>query len=104
MLEVHQFPCLQDNYGFLLHDRVSGETAAIDTPDADAILAAAQAKNWRVTQIWNTHWHRDHAGGNNAIKAATGALISGPAEVEKLGAAPDLLQTNEPTPAQRLTT
>ena len=23
MLEVHQFPCLSDNYGFLLHDPAS---------------------------------------------------------------------------------
>ena len=38
MLEIHQFPCLTDNYGFLIHDPVSGETACIDTPDADAYL------------------------------------------------------------------
>ena len=32
----------------------------------------------------NTHWHRDHAGGNEEIKAATGARIVGPAEVRKI--------------------
>ena len=69
MLEVHQFPCLSDNYGFLLHDPDSGETTCIDTPDADAYLREADAKGWRITQIWNTHWHPDHAGGNAAIKA-----------------------------------
>ena len=89
MLEVHQFACLSDNYGYLLHDRVSGETACIDTPDAAAYLREAAARGWTITQIWNTHWHPDHAGGNVAIKAATGCLIVGPAEVEKLGAAPD---------------
>ena len=89
MLEVHQFACLSDNYGYLLHDPASGETACIDTPDADAYLREAAAKGWRVTQIWNTHWHPDHAGGNAAIKAQTGCLIVGPAEVEKLGSAPD---------------
>lgn len=75
MLEVHQFPCLSDNYGFLLHDPASGETAAIDTPDADAYLREAAAKGWQITQIWNTHWHADHAGGNEAIKAATGCTV-----------------------------
>jgi hydroxyacylglutathione hydrolase len=70
MLQVHQFPCLSDNYGFLLHDPASGETACIDTPDAAAYLREAEAKGWRITQIWNTHWHPDHAGGNQAIKAA----------------------------------
>lgn len=78
MLQVHQFPCLNDNYGFLLHDPDSGETACIDTPDAEAYLREAEAKGWRITQIWNTHWHPDHAGGNEAIKAATGCTITAP--------------------------
>ena len=69
-LEVHQFACLSDNYGYLLHDPVSGETACIDTPDAEAYLREAAGKGWTITQIWNTHWHPDHAGGNEAIKAA----------------------------------
>lgn len=79
MLEVHQFPCLSDNYGFLLHDAASGETACIDTPDADEYLRQAQGKGWCITHIWNTHWHPDHAGGNAAIKAATGCTIVAPA-------------------------
>jgi hydroxyacylglutathione hydrolase len=89
MLEVHQFACLSDNYGFLLHDPASGETVCIDTPDGEAYLREAEAKGWRITAIWNTHWHPDHAGGNAAIVAATGCTVIGPAEVEKLGAAPD---------------
>ncbi len=84
MLHVHQFPCLSDNYGFLLHDPASGETAAIDTPDGAEYLRQAEAKGWQITQIWNTHWHPDHAGGNGAIVAATGATVTAPAEVEKL--------------------
>src|SRR5690606_13079233 len=77
-IEVHQFPCLSDNYGFLLHDPASGETACIDTPDAEAYLREAEKRMWRITQIWNTHWHPDHAGGNAAIKAATGCTITAP--------------------------
>ncbi|HEX7710570.1 MAG TPA: hydroxyacylglutathione hydrolase [Sphingomonadaceae bacterium] len=78
MLQVHQFPCLSDNYGFLLHDPASGETACIDTPDADEYLRQAEAKGWRISQIWNTHWHPDHTGGNEAIKAATGCIVTAP--------------------------
>lgn len=78
-LQIHQFPCLSDNYGFLVHDPASGETACIDTPDADACLREAAAQGWNITQIWNTHWHPDHAGGNAAIKAATGCTITAPA-------------------------
>ena len=67
MLSVHQFPCLSDNYGYLLHNSVTGETAAIDTPDAKEYLKQAEAKGWTITHIWNTHWHPDHAGGNVEI-------------------------------------
>ena len=77
-LTIHQFPCLSDNYGFLLHDSASGETVCIDTPDAQVYLREAEAKGWTITQIWNTHWHPDHAGGNEAIKTATGCSITAP--------------------------
>jgi hydroxyacylglutathione hydrolase len=77
-LQIHQFACLDDNYGYLVHDPASGETACIDTPDAEAYLREAAAKGWTITQIWNTHWHPDHAGGNEAIKAATGCTITAP--------------------------
>jgi hydroxyacylglutathione hydrolase len=88
-LVVHQFPCLKDNYGFLLHDPASGETACIDTPEASKILAEADAKGWKITQIWNTHWHQDHAGGNAEIVAAHGSKVVGPKEVERAAKAPD---------------
>lgn len=81
MIHVHQFPCLSDNYGYLVHDTESHETVAIDTPDAKEYLLQAELKGWRITQIWNTHWHPDHAGGNAAIQEATGCTILGPAEV-----------------------
>ena len=85
MLQVHQFACLDDNYGYLLHDSASGETACIDTPDAEAYLREAAGQGWTITQIWNTHWHPDHAGGNEAIKAATGCTITAPAaEADKI--------------------
>ncbi len=89
MLQIHQFPCLSDNYGFLVHEPESGATATVDTPDAEEILRQARAKGWRITDVWNTHWHPDHAGGNAAIKRETGASVTGPAEVERIGQAPD---------------
>lgn len=77
--EIVQFPCLQDNYGFLVRDHASGEVIAVDTPDADAILAALDERGWPLTYILNTHWHEDHVGGNLALKAATGARVIAPA-------------------------
>jgi hydroxyacylglutathione hydrolase len=83
-LTVRQFPCLTDNYGFLARDEGTGATACIDTPDADAILAALAEAGWGLDLILNTHWHPDHAGGNARVQAATGARIVGPAEVTRI--------------------
>jgi hydroxyacylglutathione hydrolase len=77
-LEIHMFPCLADNYGYLLHDAESGETAAVDTPDAAEIEAQLEAKGWRLTHVLNTHHHSDHAGGNLELKRRTGCTIVGP--------------------------
>jgi hydroxyacylglutathione hydrolase len=78
-LEIHQFPCLSDNYGFLIHDEAAGMTACIDTPEVAPILCALDEKGWKLTHILNTHWHPDHAGGNQAIRQQTGCKIIGPA-------------------------
>lgn len=86
---IHQFPCLSDNYGFLVRDDATGQAACIDTPDAAAILRELKTLGWTLTHILNTHWHPDHAGGNAEIKAATGCTVVGPAEVERIGTAPD---------------
>ena len=79
MISVHMFPCLSDNYGFLLHDSASGQTATIDTPDAGVIAEQLAEQGWRLTHIFNTHHHADHAGGNLELKKRTGCLIIGPA-------------------------
>jgi hydroxyacylglutathione hydrolase len=83
-LTVHQFPCLSDNYGYLVRDEATGLAATIDTPDAAAILREAERLGWKLALILNTHWHPDHAGGNAEIKAATGAQIVGPGEVARI--------------------
>lgn len=79
MVEIVRIPVLSDNYVWLIHDAASGETVVVDPAVADPVLEAAAARGWRITQIWNTHWHPDHTGGNEAIKAATGCTITGPA-------------------------
>ena len=83
-ITVHQFPCLSDNYGFLVRDDSSGQVACVDTPDAKAILRALAQTGWTLSLILNTHWHPDHAGGNVELKSATGAVCIGPQEVERL--------------------
>jgi len=89
MLQVHQFPCLADNYGYLIRDEATGAVATIDTPDPEAVLSEAMRLNWAITDVFNTHWHPDHAGGNAAVVAATGAKVTGPSEVSRIAARPD---------------
>ncbi len=78
-LEIVRIPALSDNYIWLVHDPVSDETMVVDPAEAAPVLAEAESRGWKIGQIWNTHWHPDHTGGNAEIKAATGAIVSGPA-------------------------
>ncbi|MFT7246996.1 MAG: hydroxyacylglutathione hydrolase [Candidatus Azotimanducaceae bacterium] len=77
MLEVYQFPCLSDNYGYLVHDTVNNLTATIDTPEIGPINQALDDKGWKLTHILNTHHHFDHAGGNLELKSQWNCTIVG---------------------------
>ncbi|MGZ8311536.1 MAG: hydroxyacylglutathione hydrolase [Allosphingosinicella sp.] len=79
MLDIVRIPVLSDNYVWLVHEPESLETVVIDPAVAEPVIDAAEQRGWRITQIWNTHWHPDHTGGNAAIKAASGCLVTGPA-------------------------
>lgn len=77
-LEVFMFPCLSDNYGYLIHDPIQDLTASIDTPDVHAIEEALNQNDWELNYIINTHHHYDHAGGNLELKKKTNCKIIGP--------------------------
>ena len=77
-LEVFMFPCLSDNYGYLIHDPIKNLTASIDTPDVHAIEEALNQNDWVLNYIINTHHHYDHAGGNLELKKKTNCKIIGP--------------------------
>ncbi len=83
MIEIVRIPVLSDNYVWLVHEPLSGETVVVDPAVAAPVLAAAEERGWTISQIWNTHWHPDHTGGNAEIAAATGCLITGPAAEEE---------------------
>lgn len=78
-MEIIPVPAFTDNYVWLVHDEASSDTAVVDPGDAAPPLAEAERRGWTIGQIWNTHWHPDHTGGNLALKAATGCTIAGPA-------------------------
>ena len=78
-LDIVRIPALSDNYVWLVHDGDSGETMVVDPAVSDAVLEEADRRGWKISAIWNTHWHPDHTGGNAAIKAATGCEVIAPA-------------------------
>src|SRR5687767_9131164 len=78
-LEIVAVPAFSDNYIWIVHDAASDETAVVDPGDAAPALAEAKRRGWTVTQVWNTHHHWDHSGGNVAMKEATGCTVTGPA-------------------------
>ncbi len=78
-LEIVRVAVLHDNYVWLAHEPDTGATLVVDPAVAEPVLAAAADRGWTITDIWNTHWHPDHTGGNAAIRAATNCTITGPA-------------------------
>jgi hydroxyacylglutathione hydrolase len=84
---VHQFLCLKDNFGVLVHDPRARATASIDAPEAAPILAALAAKEWALTDILISHHHSDHVEGIAGLKARfPRARVTGPAkETAKIG-------------------
>src|SRR6266481_4967439 len=63
------------NFNYLIACAETGEALAVDPLDHEKCLAAAKAKGWNITQILNTHEHRDHTGGNQQVIAATKAPV-----------------------------
>jgi hydroxyacylglutathione hydrolase len=76
--QIRLFPCLQDNYGVLVHDSSSGATAAIDAPEVAPIEAALKGNGWKLTDILVTHHHGDHTGGIAALKQHYGCRVVAP--------------------------
>ena len=63
------------NFHFLVACPETGEALAIDPLEWRLCWEAARARGWRISQILNTHEHRDHTGGNAGLVAATGAKV-----------------------------
>ncbi|RZM08655.1 MAG: hydroxyacylglutathione hydrolase [Sphingomonas sp.] len=83
-MEIVAVPVLSDNYAWLIYDPKTEDAVAVDPGEAAPVLAAAKERGWHVSQVWTTHWHPDHTGGNADMKR-TGVTITGPhAEKERI--------------------
>ncbi|MBA1275059.1 hydroxyacylglutathione hydrolase [Stutzerimonas azotifigens] len=80
MLTITALPAFTDNYIWLLQDDDTQRCAVVDPGDAAPVLRWLEANpGWQMSDILITHHHHDHVGGVDAVKAATGARVHGPA-------------------------
>eukprot|EP00241_Pyramimonas_parkeae_P012912 CAMPEP_0114242684 /NCGR_PEP_ID=MMETSP0058-20121206/10318_1 /TAXON_ID=36894 /ORGANISM="Pyramimonas parkeae, CCMP726" /LENGTH=301 /DNA_ID=CAMNT_0001355335 /DNA_START=45 /DNA_END=950 /DNA_ORIENTATION=- len=77
-VRVDLVPCLTDNYSFLIHEPLSGLTAAVDPAEAQPFVDILESEGLNLDFILNTHHHWDHVGGNEELKQKYGAKIVGP--------------------------
>ena len=76
--EIRLFPCLTDNFGYLIHDPETKATASIDAPEAAPIIEALEREGWTLTDILITHHHHDHVGGVAELKQNYQCRVVGP--------------------------
>jgi hydroxyacylglutathione hydrolase len=76
--EIRLFPCLTDNFGYLIHDPATGATASVDAPEAAPIAKALEREGWTLTDILVTHHHGDHVGGIAELKQKFGCRVVAP--------------------------
>lgn len=86
--EIRLFPCLSDNFGYLIHDPASKATASIDAPEAGPVIKALQREGWHLTDILVTHHHADHVGGIGELKQKYDCRVVAPHD--KGAAIPDV--------------
>ncbi len=76
--EIRTFPCLTDNFGYLIHDDETKATASVDAPEAGPVIAALDREGWNLTDILITHHHHDHVGGVAELKQKYGCRVVAP--------------------------
>ena len=84
-LMIEQFTCRQDNFGVILHDPLTGETASIDAPDGSRIAGRLGQDGWNLTHLLITHHHPDHVEGIDELAKTYSPKVIGPkAEAAKI--------------------
>ena len=75
---VEIIPMFSDNYAYVVIDKETREAAIVDPGEGHPVVLRVKEMEaqglCRLTQLWCTHKHGDHCGGNEAFKLAFPSL------------------------------
>ncbi|KQE92425.1 MULTISPECIES: hydroxyacylglutathione hydrolase [Acinetobacter calcoaceticus/baumannii complex] len=84
------------NYIWILEDTETQQAVAVDPTEAELVTQFCQNHQLTLTQIWLTHWHKDHIGGVADLTAAQNITVYGPRdELTKIPGITHPLQHND---------
>jgi hydroxyacylglutathione hydrolase len=63
------------NFNYLIACTETGEALVVDPLNSGQCLDAARTRGFSITQVLNTHEHRDHTDGNAGVVATTHAKV-----------------------------
>ena len=76
-MRVEVISCLQDNYSYLIIDKINNTACVVDPSEAEPIINFIEKENINLKYILNTHHHFDHVGGNKDLKKKYNSVIIG---------------------------
>ena len=76
-MRVEVIPCLQDNYSYLIIDKINNTACVIDPSESKPIINFLEKENINLKYILNTHHHFDHVGGNKDLKKKYNSTVIG---------------------------
>lgn len=66
-MKIKVIPALDDNYMYLIIDESSKDAAVVDPVEPEKILKVVSDEGVNLTSVLTTHYHWDHAGGNEEL-------------------------------------
>lgn len=66
------------NYIWLIEHCASGDVVVVDPTESQLVIDYCQQYQLNLSQIWLTHWHKDHVGGVPALIAKHNIPVYGP--------------------------
>ena len=76
-MNIEIISCLNDNYSYLIYDKISNTVAIIDPSEFKSCIKIIDKNHKKLDFILNTHHHYDHVGGNEELKKRYNSTVVG---------------------------